>query len=96
MGSDPEYQEYLKSLEIGIIDCNTNFSFRRPNESSKSPKSNSFRAWMRHRLTAALRINQMSESGNVIPTPSALNCSYCSVKQICGLAPTVGGDSKWT
>ena len=94
--SDPEYQEYLKSLEIGIIDCNTNVSFRRPNESSKSPKSNSFRAWMRHRLTAALRINQMSESGNVIPTPSALNCSYCSVKQICGLAPTVGGDSKWT
>jgi hypothetical protein len=51
---------------------------------------------MRHRLTAALQIGEMSDNGNVIPTPSGISCTYCSVKQACNLAPTVGGDKKWT
>ncbi len=92
--ADPNYHSHLASLEIGNIACNTGELFRRPGESS-TPSSNSFRAWIRHRLTAALRIGQMSENGNVIPTPSENNCTYCSVKHVCGLAPTVGGDKKW-
>ena len=92
--ADPDYQSYLASLGIGNIACNTDTLFRRPGESS-SPSSNSFRAWMRHRLTAALRIGEMSDNGFVTPTPSENNCTYCSVKHVCGLAPTVGGDRKW-
>ncbi|MDP6379301.1 MAG: PD-(D/E)XK nuclease family protein, partial [Candidatus Thalassarchaeaceae archaeon] len=93
--ADPDYHSYLASLGIGEIACNTETLFRRPNESAESPHSNSFRAWVRHRLTAALRIGQISEEGCVIPTPSGITCTYCSVKQVCGLAPTVGGDRKW-
>ena len=93
--ADPDYHSYLVSLGIGEIACNTETLFRRPNESAESPHSNSFRAWMRHRLTAALRIGHISEEGCVIPTPSGITCTYCSVKQVCGLAPTVGGDRKW-
>jgi len=93
--ADPEYQTYLSSLGIGNVACTTQSLYRRPNESNDSPSSNPFRAWMRHRLTAALRIGDMSENGRVIPTPSDLTCTYCPVKQACGLAPTVGGDRKW-
>ena len=94
--ADPDYHGYLASLDIGEIACNTESLFRRPDESSESPQSNSFRAWMRHRLTSALRIGHISEEGSVIPTPSEINCTYCSVKQVCGLAPIVGGDNKWS
>jgi len=93
--ADPEFQAHLSSLVIGNVECSTQTLYRRPNEISKPPTSNPFRAWMRHRLTAALRIGQMSEKGRVIPTPSDLTCTYCSVKEACGLAPTVGGDRKW-
>ncbi len=93
--ADPEFQTHLSSLGIGNVECTTQTLYRRPNENNEPPSSNPFRAWMRHRLTAALRIGQMSENGRVIPTPSDLTCTYCSVKQVCGLAPTVGGDRKW-
>jgi hypothetical protein len=93
--ADPEFQTHLSSLGIGNVECSTQTLYRRPNEISEPPTSNPFRAWMRHRLTAALRIGEMSENGRVIPTPSGLTCTYCSVKEACGLAPTVGGDRKW-
>jgi hypothetical protein len=94
--ADPEYFAHLTSLNIGKVECNTAPLFRRPGEDGESPQSNPFRAWMRHRLTAALQIGEMSDNGNVIPTPSGISCTYCSVKQACNLAPTVGGDKKWT
>jgi hypothetical protein len=93
--ADPEFKTHISSLGIGTVECSTQTLYRRPNEISEPPTSNPFRAWIRHRLTAALRIGEMSENGRVIPTPSDLTCTYCSVKEVCGLAPTVGGDRKW-
>jgi hypothetical protein len=94
--ADPDYELHLTSLGIGEVACNSSNIHRRPGESHESPKSNTFRAWLRHRLTAALRINDMSASGRVIPTPSGIACTYCSVKEVCGLAPIVGGDREWS
>lgn len=92
---DPAYLEHVKSLNIGDVFCNTSTLFRRKGEPIEKVKSNSFRAWLRHRITAALKIGKMSNEGCVIPTPSQMNCSYCRVKSVCGLAPIVGGDRKW-
>jgi hypothetical protein len=94
--ADPDYELHLTSLGIGEVACNSSIIHRRPGESHESPKSNTFRAWLRHRLTAALRINEMSSKGKVIPTPSGIACTYCSVKEVCGLAPIVGGDREWS
>ena len=94
--ADTEYEAHLTALGIGDIACNSSFIHRRPGESHESPTSNTFRAWLRHRLTAALRINEMSSKGKVIPTPSGIACTYCSVKEVCGLAPIVGGDREWS
>ncbi len=58
--------------------------FRRPRE-ERPPKSNSFRAWMRHQLSVAVGTSNAAQRGLVIPTPSKSACEYCGVKDICGL-----------
>lgn len=93
--ADPDFTSHLKSLGINEVGCTTEELFRRPSETHETPTSNSFRAWMRHRITAAVRINQMSAAGQVVATPSQGSCSFCQVKDVCGLASTVGGDKKW-
>ena len=62
------------------------------------PDSDPFRAWMRERLTTAIAVARNAEDGRVHPTPvkDVAVCSYCSVQAVCGLAPTVGGDKKWS
>jgi len=62
------------------------------------PDSDPFRAWIRERLTTAIAVARNAEDGRVHPTPvkDVAVCSYCSVQAVCGLAPTVGGDKKWS
>ena len=93
--ADPDFIGYLRELSIGDVGSTTDTLFRRPGEGHSKPTSNSFRAWMRHRLSAANRIHEMSASGKVVATPSKFACGYCQVKDVCGLASVVGGDKKW-
>ncbi len=92
---DPDYASLVQSLEIGKVTSHTALVFRRPDENHEELQSNPFRAWMRNKLETAIRIEEASRSGIVVPTPEPNTCSYCKVKQACGLAPIVGGDKKW-
>ena len=65
--------------------------FRRPGEGSE-PKSNPFRAWMRQRLSVAVKVARAAEQGECRPTPSEDSCKYCNVSTICGLRELLGGD----
>lgn len=81
----------LQTTGLGIISNRFEDMFRRPLEGSK-PSSNSFRAWLRHRLSVAVLTSNAAEKGLVIPTPSKSTCQFCSVKEICGLSSIYGGD----
>jgi len=78
---DPEYQNYLSSINVGILTNLTHDMYRFPQESIP-PKSNPFRAWMYWKTKIALKASKFAENGHVYPTPGKY-CDHCAVKNIC-------------
>ena len=88
---DPRFKPYTSLLNIGSQTAYSSNHFRLPNE-GPSPQSNSFRAWMSSRITAAIRARDASELGWNHPTPGS-HCSYCSLANACPSA-SIGGELK--
>ena len=88
---DPSFHSLTSHLNLGTITTFSGNHFRIPNEDS-SPQSNSFRAWMSSRITAALRARDASALGWNHPTPGS-HCSYCSLASACPSA-SIGGELK--
>ena len=88
---DPSFQPFISLLNIGSITTYSSNHFRVPNEGT-SPQSNSFRAWISSRITAAIRARDASELGWNHPTPGS-HCSYCSLASACPSA-SIGGELK--
>ncbi len=88
---DPSFQSFTPVLNIGSPTVYSSNHFRIPNE-GVSPQSNSFRAWMSSRITAAIRARDASELGWNHPTPGS-HCSYCSLASACSSA-SIGGELK--
>ena len=78
---DPEYSEELAKLNVGELTGLTHEHYRLP-DSGIDCESNPFRAWMRERLTTALRVIKAVENGNIHPEPSHL-CNYCPIIDAC-------------
>ena len=66
---DPEFSQLLTDSSIGISTNNVQNQYRRPGESVPAV-SNPFRAWMRERITTAIRVIENAEAGKV-----PCNCS---------------------
>ena len=90
----PAFVELLDENGIGDITTFTHDTHRLPSEDAE-PASDPFRAWMRERLTTAFDVADAANSGRVHATPEESVCTWCKVKEACGLAPIVGGDSTW-
>ncbi|MGB1792264.1 MAG: hypothetical protein ACPHMS_00130 [Candidatus Poseidoniaceae archaeon] len=88
---DPSFHSLTSHLNLGTTTTFSGNHFRIPNEDS-SPQSNSFRAWMNSRITAALRARDASALGWNHPTPGT-HCSYCSLASACPSA-SIGGELK--
>ena len=88
---DPSFSFLESDFEIGTTTLFSKNHFRIPNEDT-SPQSNSFRAWMSSRITAALRARDANELGWNHPTPGS-HCSYCSLASACSSA-SIGGELK--
>ncbi len=88
---DPSFHPLTAHLNLGTTTTFSGNHFRIPNEGS-SPQSNSFRAWMSSRITAALRARDASALGWNHPTPGS-HCSYCSLASACPSA-SIGGELK--
>ena len=88
---DPSFHSLTSHLNLGTTTTFSGNHFRIPNEDS-SPQSNSFRAWMSSRITAALRARDASALGWNHPTPGS-HCSYCSLASACPSA-SIGGELK--
>ena len=50
---------------------------------------------MAERLTTAFDVAEGAARGMVHATPEEVTCTWCRVKEACGLASIVGGDSSW-
>jgi hypothetical protein len=90
----PAFTELLDENGVGDITTFTHDTHRLPDEESEA-SSDPFRAWMRERLTTAFDVADAANSGRVHATPEEYVCTWCKVKEACGLAPIVGGDSTW-
>ena len=90
----PAFVELLDENGIGDITTFTHDTHRLPGEDAEA-SSDPFRAWMRERLTTAFDVADAANSGHVHATPEEYVCTWCKVKEACGLAPLVGGDSTW-
>jgi hypothetical protein len=90
----PAYAELLEDNGVGSITTLTHDTHRFPDEDSEAD-SDPFRAWMMERLTTAFDVAEAADSGRVHATPEEGVCTWCSVKEACGLASIVGGDSSW-
>ena len=88
---DPSFEPFTSALNLGTLTSYSINHFRLPNEDA-SPQTNSFRAWMNSRITAALRAAEASELGWNHPTPGP-HCSYCSLSSACPSA-SIGGELK--
>lgn len=88
---DPSFEPFASALNLGTPTSYSINHFRLPNEDA-SPQTNSFRAWMNSRITAALRAAEASELGWNHPTPGP-HCSYCSLSSACPSA-SIGGELK--
>ena len=88
---DPEFSFLEPAFNLGKRTTFSENHFRLPNEGT-DPESNSFRAWMSSRITAAIRARDASEFGWNHPTPGP-HCSYCSLASACSSA-SIGGDFK--
>lgn len=78
---DPQFSSHLTDYDIGEQTSHTHLHYRLPNEDLPA-HSNPFRAWMRERLTTALRIEDSARSGNIPPNPS-MACNHCPVANAC-------------
>ena len=90
----PAFVDLLEENGVGDITTFTHETHRLPGENADA-SSDSFRAWMRERLTTAFDVADGANSGRVHATPEEYVCTWCKVKEACGLAPIVGGDSTW-
>ena len=86
--------ESLEENGVGDVTTFTHDTHRLPDEDSDA-SSDPFRAWMRERLTTAFDVADGANAGRVHATPEESICTWCKVKEACGLAPIVGGDSTW-
>ena len=85
---DPEYFEQCSQMMVGIVGQDTHGHYRLPGENIDT-ESNPFRAWMRERITTALRVIENAEAGNIHPEPSKL-CNYCPIIDACPSAKRGG------
>ena len=90
----PAFVDLFEDNGIGKLTTFTHQTHRFPNEDSEA-ESDPFRAWMAERLTTAFDVAEGAESGLVHATPEESTCTWCRVKEACGFAPIVGGDSSW-
>ena len=85
---DPEYFEACSQMQVGIVGNDTHGHYRLPGD-FKDETSNPFRAWMRERITTAIRVIENAQSGNIHPEPSNL-CKYCPIIDACPSAKRGG------
>ena len=85
---DPEYLEQCSQLQVGIVGGDTHGHYRLPGD-AQDETSNPFRAWMRERITTAMRVIENAKSGNIHPEPSNL-CKYCPIIDACPSAKRGG------
>ena len=78
---DPQFSPHLTDYDIGEQTNHTHLHYQLPGEDLPA-RSNPFRAWMRERLTTALRIEDYARSGNIPPNPSTA-CNHCPVANAC-------------
>ena len=78
---DPEFILQCENLEIGSVGGHTHHHYRLPGD-SKDETSNPFRAWMRERITTAIRVIENAAAGNIHPEPSE-SCKYCPITDSC-------------
>ena len=78
---DPEYLEVCEQMQVGVVAGFTHEHYRMPGNSIDET-SNPFRAWMRERITTALRVIENASVGNIHPEPSN-SCKYCSIIDSC-------------
>jgi len=90
----PAYAELLDENGVGDVTSFTHDTHRFPSE-DEEPDSDPFRAWMMERLTTAFDVAEAADSGRVHATPEEGVCTWCNVKEACGLASIVGGDTSW-
>ena len=90
----PAYSELLDENGVGDITTFTHDTHRFPSEDVEAD-SDPFRAWMMERLTTAFDVASAADSGRVHATPEEGVCTWCNVKEACGLSSIVGGDSSW-
>ena len=90
----PAYAELFEDNGIGKVTTFIHETHRFPSEDAEA-ESDPFRAWMAERLNTAFDVAEGAESGLVHATPEETTCTWCSVKEACGLAPIVGGDTSW-
>ena len=85
---DPEFYEQCVEMPIGIVGGQTHNHYRLPgNEGDET--SNPFRAWMRERITTAIRVIENASAGNIHPEPSN-SCKYCPIIMACPSAKRGG------
>ena len=82
---DPEFYQLCKDLKVGKCSKLTHQHYRIPGE-PKGGDSNPFRAWMRERITTAIRAVNTMKSGKNHPQPSSDLCKYCSISEACSSA----------
>ena len=85
---DPEFSEHCSQLQIGKISEQTHNHYRLPGNEPET-SSNPFRAWMRERITTAIRVIENAKSGNIHPEPSNA-CKFCSIIDACPSAKRGG------
>jgi len=85
---DPEFIESCDELNVGFIDGHTHNHYRLPGD-SVDETSNPFRAWMRERITTAIRVIGNASAGNIHPEPSD-SCKYCPITDSCPSASRGG------
>jgi hypothetical protein len=90
----PAFAELLEDNGVGGITTLTQDTHRFPSEDSEA-ESDPFRAWMMERITTAFDVAEAANSGRVHATPEEGVCTWCRVKEACGLASIVGGDTSW-
>ena len=91
----PSFEELFRENGIGDLTTYTHQTHRMPDENCNAV-SDPFRAWMVERLTTAFDVAEAASSGLVHATPEESTCTWCRVKEACGLAPIVGGDTSWS
>ncbi|RJU88518.1 MAG: PD-(D/E)XK nuclease family protein [Candidatus Poseidoniales archaeon] len=85
---DPEFLDHCELLNIGLVGGHTHGHYRIPGN-TRDNESNPFRAWMRERITTAIRVIENASAGNIHPEPSNA-CKYCPIIDACPSAKRGG------